>query len=37
MKPNENGKRPRGGGHSRREFLRVSGTMAAASALAGAG
>ena len=37
MKPNENGKRPRRGGHSRREFLRVSGTMAAASALAGAG
>ena len=37
MKPNENGKRPRRGGHSRREFLRVSGTMAAASALASAG
>ena len=37
MKPNQNGKRPRRGGHSRREFLRVSGTMAAASALASAG
>ena len=37
MRPNENGKRSRRGGHSRREFLRVSGTMAAASALAGAG
>ena len=34
MKPNENGRRPRRGGHSRREFLRVGGTMAAASALA---
>ena len=37
MKPNQNGRRPRRGGHSRREFLRVSGTMAAASALASAG
>jgi molybdopterin-containing oxidoreductase family iron-sulfur binding subunit len=37
MRPNENGKRPRRRGHSRREFLRVSGTMAAASALASAG
>jgi molybdopterin-containing oxidoreductase family iron-sulfur binding subunit len=37
MRPNENGKRPPRGGHSRREFLRASGTMAAASALAGAG
>ena len=37
MKPNENGTHPGRGGHSRREFLRVSGTMAAASALASAG
>jgi molybdopterin-containing oxidoreductase family iron-sulfur binding subunit len=37
MRPNGNGKRSRRGGHSRREFLRVSGTMAAASALASAG
>ena len=37
MKPNENGTHPDRGGHSRREFLRVSGTMAAASALASAG
>ena len=37
MEPNENGTHPGRGGHSRREFLRVSGTMAAASALASAG
>jgi molybdopterin-containing oxidoreductase family iron-sulfur binding subunit len=37
MKPNETGTRPGRGGHSRREFLRASGTMAAASALASAG
>jgi Fe-S-cluster-containing dehydrogenase component/anaerobic selenocysteine-containing dehydrogenase len=37
MKPNENGTLPGPGGHSRRDFLRVSGTMAAASALASAG
>ena len=37
MEPNENGTHPDRGGHSRREFLRVSGTMAAASALASAG
>ena len=37
MKPNENGTQMDGAVHSRREFLRVSGTLAAAGAMAGAG
>ena len=37
MRPNENGTQMDGAVHSRREFLRVSGTLAAAGAMASAG